>query len=93
LDQSANFTGTVSGFDSNDHIDLGDVQYSANTTVSYTANADNSGGLLTVSDGQHTTAVSLSGQYAASSFQIAADVGTGTMVSYVLTGTQTEQHA
>jgi hypothetical protein len=87
LDQSALFTGAISGLNNDDVLDLGDIQFSGATTVSYAANQDNSGGVLTVSDGTHTANISLSGQYSADGFHASADVGTGTLVSYVLTGT------
>ena len=87
LDQSALFTGAISGFNSDDVLDLGDIQFSGATTVSYAANQDNSGGVLTVSDGTHTANISLSGQYSADGFHASGDLGTGTLVSYVLTGT------
>jgi large repetitive protein len=92
LDQSALFAGSVSGFGSDDHLDLADVQFSGATTVSYAANQDNSGGVLTVSDGAHTANIALSGQYSADGFHAGADAGMGTLVSYVLTGINQTEH-
>src|SRR4029079_3067404 len=92
LDQSALFTGAISGLNDDDVLDLGDIQFSDAATVSYAANQDNSGGVLTVSDGTHSANISLSGQYSADGFHASADVGTGTLVSYVLTGTTQQEH-
>jgi len=92
LDQSAQYSGTVSGFTSNDQLDLGDIQFSSSTTVNYAANQDNSGGVLTVSDGTHTANIALSGQFSGGTFQASADADHGTLVSYVLTGTTQTEH-
>jgi len=81
LDNSAGYTGTVTGFDGNDSIDLADVQ-AANATLSFAANADASGGTLTVSDGSHTANILLHGQYDPAAFHLAADSGFGVVVTY-----------
>jgi hypothetical protein len=82
LDQAENFTGTVSGFGAGDALDLSDIASGANLTVGYTANADGTGGTLSVSDGTHSASIALLGQFAASGFQVGSDAGSGTMVSY-----------
>jgi 20S proteasome alpha/beta subunit len=82
LDQAENFTGTISGFGAGDALDLTDIASGANLTVGYTANADGSGGTLSVSDGMHTASIALLGQFAASGFQVGSDAGSGTMVTY-----------
>jgi hypothetical protein len=83
LDQSGGFSGTIAGFAGGDGIDLGDVGFGSSTALAFAANADGSGGTLTVSDGTHTANLQLLGQYAATGFQAAADAGTGTMLTYV----------
>ncbi|AOK62280.1 Ig-like domain repeat protein [Burkholderia ubonensis] len=82
LDQSAGFTGTVSGFGAGDTLDLADVLYSDHTTLSFTANDTGTGGTLTVSDGAHTAQVALQGNLSAGSFQLSHDQGSGTVVTY-----------
>lgn len=44
------------------------------------------GGTLTVSDGTDTATIELVGQYEAAGFSASADLGTGTLIEYVLTG-------
>jgi hypothetical protein len=89
LDQSASFTGSVSGFESGDALDLADIAFGANTTLGYSANADGSGGMLSMSDGTHSASIALFGQYAAAGFQIGSDSGAGAIVSYADPGANT----
>ncbi|WP_426413737.1 beta strand repeat-containing protein [Bradyrhizobium ganzhouense] len=82
LDQSTAFTGAITGFDAGDGIDLADIAFSgAGTTLGYAANASNSGGHLAVSDGTHIAALTLLGQYSATSFVLSADGHGGTLIS------------
>jgi hypothetical protein len=83
LDQSHSFTGQISGFAAPDQIDLGDIAYSSNTTLSYAADADHHGGVLTVSDGAQTTALDFVGSFTATSFALASDGHGGTMLDDV----------
>jgi hypothetical protein len=83
LDQSASFSGTVSGFAAGNAIDLADLGFGGAMTLGYAANAGGSGGILTMSDGTHTASLALLGQYAASGFHAASDAGAGTMIAYV----------
>ncbi len=62
-------------------IDLSGISFDANTTLAYSANGNNSGGNLTVSDGLHAQTVALLGQYMASSFVMASDGHGGTMIT------------
>ncbi len=80
LDQSQSFTGHISGFGSQDQIDLGDITFSTKTTLSFTADSDGTGGTLTVSDGLHTAALDMLGNYTAASFVTSTDGHGGTMV-------------
>jgi hypothetical protein len=75
----------VSRFNSDDHLDLGDVQISAATTVSYVANQDNSGGVLTVSHRTHTANINLLGQYSTADFHATSDNGMGTLIECIHT--------
>jgi hypothetical protein len=78
LDQSQQFTGHILGFGSSDQIDLGDIAYSADTSLTYTANGTDSGGVLTISDGTHTTNLDFTGEYTAASFLTSNDGHGGT---------------
>jgi hypothetical protein len=82
LHDSFDFSGLVSGFNGDDHLDLLDVAFGAGTSVSYLANQEGNGGTLTVSDGAHTANISLLGQYSADGFTAAADDTFGTLLSY-----------
>jgi hypothetical protein len=78
----------VVGFDGNDVLDLNDIA-AAGATFNYTANADNSGGTLTVVDGAntaHTASIALTGAYDAANFHVTADADSSTLITYVLTG-------
>lgn len=80
LDEGSSFTGSISGWNSFGMIDLGGIQFADGTTLGYAASSDQSGGILTVSDGTHAAALSLLGQYTAADFAIASDGHGGTSV-------------
>ena len=61
--------------------DLSGIGFGANTTLAYSANSDNRGGTLTVSDGFHAQSVALLGQYMASSFVTSSDGHGGTLIT------------
>lgn len=81
LDHSTAFIGQINGFGGADTIDLGDIAFGSGTTVGYAANSSNSGGTLTISDGTHTSALALLGQYAAASFALGSDGHGGTIIA------------
>ncbi|OAF04262.1 hypothetical protein AYJ54_24445 [Bradyrhizobium centrolobii] len=82
LDQSSALTGSISGWQANDSIDLGDILFSDGvTSLAYSQNGDNSGGTLTVSDGAHTATLSLLGQYTAADFALSSDGHGGTLIT------------
>jgi len=82
LEQSSAFTGSISGWQDNDFIDLADIQFdTAGTSLAYAANGDNTGGALTVSDGTHVATLHLLGQYSAADFAIASDGHGGTLIT------------
>lgn len=81
LDQPDTFTGTVSGFGAQDGIDLSQIAFGASTTLGYAENTSHTGGTLTVTDGTHTAAVALLGNYMASTFAIGADGHGGTLIN------------
>jgi hypothetical protein len=81
LDQSQQFSGHISGFGGADQIDLGDIAFSSTTTLSYAADANGSGGLLTVSDGTHTSVLDFIGNYTDASFVASSDGHGGTLLN------------
>ncbi|MGY8706809.1 hypothetical protein RAD16_13805 [Bradyrhizobium sp. 18BD] len=82
LAQASAFTGTISGWQDHDSIDLGDILFSDGvTSLAYAANGDNSGGTLTVSDGTHTASLSLLGQYSAADFALSSDGHGGSLIT------------
>jgi uncharacterized repeat protein (TIGR03803 family) len=62
-------------------IDLANIAFGPSLTLGYAANQDNSGGLLTVSDGNHSSVITLLGQYAAADFHTWSDFHSGTLVT------------
>src|SRR5665647_2515661 len=80
LDASSTFSGSITGLNLDDVLDLGNVLFSDQTTVNYSANLNGTGGTLTVSDGTHTSNVALLGQYSLSSFHLVADSTGGTLL-------------
>ena len=83
LGDSDLFTGVVSGFDGNDSFDFSDIDF-AGASLDYVANADGTGGILTVSDGTDTAPIALPGDCDATSFHFAANASGGTLVGYEL---------
>ncbi|WP_166294186.1 Ig-like domain-containing protein [Bradyrhizobium sp. 2S1] len=82
LDDAFHFSGTVSGLDGNDDIDIKGISFGAGTTLSYTENQAGTGGTLTVSDGAHTANIVLLGQYDPTGFAEKADSTNGTVITY-----------
>jgi hypothetical protein len=76
LNNSARYAGTVAGLEHGDSIDVKDVAFVAGKS-SYDAGT----GLLSVSDGTHTTKIQLLGQYQAGDFGFASDNHGGTLVT------------
>lgn len=82
LDQSSALTGTISGWQANDFIDLGDILFSdSGMTLAYSDNADHSGGVLTISDETHLATLNLLGQYTAADFALSSDGHGGTLIT------------
>ena len=80
LDQPATFAGTVAGFATPDSIDLPGIGFGATTTLAFSENNSRTGGTLTVTDGTHTAAVALLGNYMASTFTLSNDGYGGTSI-------------
>jgi hypothetical protein len=86
LDHAFDFSGIVSGLSPGNHLDLLDFNFANGTTLNYAANADGTGGTLSVTDGAHTANITLLGQYDPAGFQTEADKAMGTLISYHLLG-------
>jgi VCBS repeat-containing protein len=82
LHDSDAFTGVIAGLDDDDLIDLRDIAFGVDSSLSYAADADGSGGVLTVSDGTHSASIALLGLYDAEDFHLEADDHAGTLVLY-----------
>ncbi|ACL57511.1 DUF4347 domain-containing protein [Methylobacterium nodulans] len=82
LDDSFHFNGSITGFGAGDQIDLADLLFGTGTSASYAANAQGTGGVLTVSDGVHTAALNLQGTYDAAAFKITEDSAGHAQVMY-----------
>jgi hypothetical protein len=80
LDQPATFTGKISGFGSQNAIDLPSIAFGAQTTLGYSPNSNNIGGTLSLTNGAQSANISLLGSYMASSFVMESDSHGGTMV-------------
>jgi hypothetical protein len=80
LDKSQNFSGTVAGLALNgsNFLDLSDISFGAGTHATYSGTS--LAGTLTVTDGTHTSNISLLGNYTASTFVTATDGHGGTLV-------------
>ena len=79
LDDSKQFTGTLSGLTKSDVIDLGDLSYvKGKTTATYSGTT--SGGTLTVSNGTTSVELALAGNYTTSTWTLSSDGKGGTNV-------------
>jgi hypothetical protein len=81
LDWPASFAGTVAGLATRDGIDLPGIGFGATTTLAFSENNSRTGGTLTVTDGTHTAAIALLGNYMASTLVTGADGHGGTLVT------------
>jgi hypothetical protein len=85
FDHSDAFSGSISGLNGDDLLDLKDVQFGANTTLTYSDDGAGNG-VLTVTDGVHTSQIHMVGSYQASDFILASDNHGGSMISNVFGG-------
>ena len=77
------FSGGISGFAAGETLDLTTFGFGAGEKLAFAENAANTQGVLTITDGALKTRLTLFGQYAAAGFQIGADSGGGTAITYV----------
>jgi Ca2+-binding RTX toxin-like protein len=87
LANAAAFTGSIDGFNAGDRIDLVDINFGANDTLTYVANDAGTGGQLSVSDGLHTAQLEIDGQYIAAGLQ--SDGAGGSELAYGIAATNT----
>jgi autotransporter passenger strand-loop-strand repeat protein len=81
LDQSAAFTGLISGFALPDILDLADISFGPSTSATFVEAGNNTVGTLTVTDGMHTANLILLGQYMTSQFHLTTDGLGGTLIT------------
>ena len=79
---TASYIGTVSSFAAGDTIDVTDLAYATNETVTWTQQTTgvNASGTLTMDGGSQIASVTLAGVYTQTNFALAQDNGTGTDV-------------
>ncbi|WP_244659429.1 FecR domain-containing protein [Bradyrhizobium guangdongense] len=86
IEHAADYTGVINGFagdgtvTNSDLLDLKDIDFSHLTGVTYTQNADQLGGTLTLSDRTDTAIIKFSGSYTVDSFNFVSDGAGGTLV-------------
>ena len=81
LDKPAAYSGTISGFQAQDSIDLLGFSFDPNTTtLGYLPNSNQTGGTLSVTNGSQSASIALLGSYLASSFVTVGDGHGGSSV-------------
>ena len=68
LDKPPTFTGKVADFRAQDSIDLPGIPFGVHTTLGYSENSSDTGGILSVKDATHVAEIALLGIYMATSF-------------------------
>jgi len=81
LEQAQSFAATIRGFGTGDTIDAANFLLSG-TTLNFVENTGRTG-TLTLHDGSLTANILMTGVYSNSSFTLAPDHGTGTLVKFV----------
>ena len=83
LKEAQSFAATISGFGTRDTIDATNFHAPPATTFNFVENIAGTGGTLTLQDGSLTANIQMTGDYSKSSFTLAPDSGTGTLVKFV----------
>ncbi len=78
---TGSFDGSIVSLAATDQIDLTTIGYGPGTTGTYVSNADNTGGTLTITDGTHSIALQLVGDYRNAHFAGSADSNGDTLVT------------
>jgi hypothetical protein len=81
LGKSQTYTGAISGFSKTgtNFLDLADIAFISGTTKA-TFSGTTTSGVLTVTDGTHTSKITLTGNYTTSTFVVATDGHGGTLI-------------
>ena len=82
LEQAQSFAATIKGFGTADTIDATNFVETA-TSHSFLENSMGTGGTLSLHDASLTANILMTGDYSNSSFTLAPDSGTGTLVKFV----------
>ena len=77
----SSFGGKIAGLAATDQLDLQAIGYGLGTTATYVSNADNSGGVLTITDGSHSISLNLVGDYRDAHFAGSSDGNGGTLIT------------
>ncbi len=80
LKNPADFTGTISGFSSDDQIDLTNLSWADASLNSITYSLSTNTTTLVITDGTHTDTINLVGNYTGSTWTFAPDGSGGTIV-------------
>ena len=78
---TGSFDGSIVSLAATDQIDLTTIGYGPGTTGTYVSNADNTGGILTITDGTHSIALQLVGDYRNAHFAGSADSNGDTLIT------------
>ena len=81
LNHPSTFTGKVAEFGAQESIDLPGIPFGLHTTLGYSENSSDTGGILSVKEGTHIAEIALLGNYMAANFVIAADGHCGTLIT------------
>jgi len=81
LGDAFHFSGTISGLNDFDAIELTNFNASS-ATISYAQNAADTGGTLTISTGAEVARLILIGEYAADSFKFSSDLPNHALITY-----------
>ena len=74
--------GTIAGLNDDDVIDFVTMFFGANSSVEYHSNAEGTGGTLHVTDGTHSSNLTMIGNYDANQFHVSADVDGSLLLTY-----------
>jgi len=88
LDRPSIFTGKVADFGAQESIDLPGIPFGVHTTLGYSENSSDTGGILSVKNGVRIAKLALLGNYMAASFVTAADGHGGTLITEASQTTQ-----
>ena len=80
LDRPSTFTGKVADFGAQEARSAG-IPFGVHTTLGYSENSSDTGGILSVKDGTHIAKLALLGNYMAASFVTTADGHGGTLIT------------